>query len=214
MACVTNLLIIDDHAMFRSGLRKVLQDVSEIGAVQETGDWREGITLLEAGGVDVLLLDINLPDRSGLELLGMIHARFPALHILMLSMYSEPQYALRAMRDGAQGYVAKDMEVSDLIAAIRSVRRGRKFVTPAVAQSLLENIHTLAADASPHTRLSARESEILKMIVGGGSLTGIAERLAINVKTVSTYRRRILEKLGVASNAQLVQYAMHNRLLD
>ena len=211
---MNDILIIDDHAMFRSGLRKVLQDMPEIGGVHETGDWRDGLTRLEDGTIDVLLLDINLPDRSGLDLLGMIHARFPALHIIMLSMYSEPQYALRALRNGAQGYVAKDMEVADLITAIRSVRRGRKFVTPSVAESLLGNMHTMAADASPHTRLSSREAEILRLIVGGGSLTGIAEHLSINVKTVSTYRRRILEKLGVGSNAQLVQYAVHNRLVD
>jgi len=211
---MNDILIIDDHAMFRSGLRKVLQDMPEIGGVHETGDWRDGLNLLEGGAIDVLLLDINLPDRSGLDLLGMIHARFPALRIIMLSMYSEPQYALRALRNGALGYVAKDMEVADLVAAIRSVRRGRKFVTPSVAESLLGNMHSMAADASPHTRLSSREADILRRIVGGDSLTGIAEQLSINVKTVSTYRRRILEKLGVASNAQLVQYAVHNRLVD
>lgn len=211
---MNGILIIDDHAMFRSGLRKVLQDMPDIGAVSETGDWRDGLTLLEGGTIDVLLLDINLPDRSGLDLLGMIHARFPKLNIIMLSMYSEPQYALRALRNGALGYVAKDMEVADLIAAIRSVRRGRKFVTPSVAESLLGNMHSMAADASPHTRLSGREADILRRIVAGDSLTGIAEQLSINVKTVSTYRRRILEKLGVASNAQLVQYAVHNRLVD
>lgn len=211
---MNDILIIDDHAMFRSGLRKVLQDVPELGRIHETGEWREGLTQLEDGKIDVLLLDINLPDRSGLDLLGMIHARFPSLHIIMLSMYSEPQYALRALRNGAQGYVAKDMEVADLITAIRSVRRGRKFVTPSVAESLLGNMYSMASDASPHTRLSTREGEILRLIVGGGSLTGIAEHLSINVKTVSTYRRRILEKLGVGSNAQLVQYAVHNRLVD
>ncbi len=145
---MTNILIIDDHAMFRSGLHKVLQDVPEIGNVEETGEWREGLDRLEAGAVDLLLLDINLPDRSGLDLLGMIHSRFPALHIIVLSMYSEPQYALRALRNGAQGYVAKDMEVADLISAIRSVRRGRKFVTPSIAESLLGNMHSLASD--PH----------------------------------------------------------------
>lgn len=211
---ITRILIIDDHAMFRSGLCKVLQDVPEIGSVEETGEWRDGLDRLEAGAIDLLLLDINLPDRSGLDLLGVIRARFPDLRIVILSMYSEPQYALRALRNGAHGYVAKDMEVADLIAAIRSVRRGRKFVTPSIAEALLGNLHALASDAIPHHRLSARESQILRMIVAGDSLTAIAERLAINVKTVSTYRRRILEKLGLASNAQLVQYAVHHRLVD
>ncbi|HMN22804.1 MAG TPA: response regulator transcription factor [Ottowia sp.] len=208
------VLVIDDHAIFRTGLSKVLQELSEVAAVDETGDWRQGLARIEAGAIDLLLLDINLPDRSGLDLLGLIHARFPALQIIMLSMYSEPQYALRALRNGAQGYVAKDMEVSDLIAAIRSVRRGRKFVTPSIAEALLGNTQDHALAPNPHQRLSAREAQVLDMIVAGDSLTAIAERLAINVKTVGTYRRRILDKLGLASNAQLVQYAVHHRLVD
>lgn len=208
------LLIIDDHAMFRAGLRKVLQDAPEIGAVMEAGDWRDGLACLEREPVDVLLLDINLPERSGLDLIAPVRARFPSLRIVMLSMYSEPQYAARALRNGAHGYVAKDMEAVDLIAAIRIVHRGRQFVAPAIAQALLENAQGLAPHPAPHERLSSRESEILRSIVGGESLTAIAERLMINVKTVSTYRRRILEKMGLGSNAQLVQYAVHHRLVD
>ncbi|MDM0117619.1 response regulator transcription factor [Variovorax sp. J22R133] len=209
-----NILTIDDHAMFRSGLRKVLQDAPDIERVEESGEWREGLQMLERGDTHVLLLDINLPDRSGLDVLDMVHARFPAVHVIMLSMYAEPQYAIRALRNGAKGYVAKDMEASDLIAAIRNVNRGKKFVTPAVAQALLDSLHGSATSPRPHEHLSAREAQILRMIVTGDALTAIAERLSINVKTVSTYRRRILEKLGVASNAQLVQYAVHNRLVD
>lgn len=209
-----NVLIIDDHAMFRSGLRKVLQDAPDIARVEETGEWRDGLALLERGDTHVLLLDINLPDSSGLDVLETVHARFPAVHVIMLSMYAAPQYAIRALRNGARGYVAKDMEASDLIAAIRNVNRGKKFITPAVTEALLDTLQGLAPHPRPHEHLSARESQIMRMIVAGEALTAIADRLLINVKTVSTYRRRILEKLGVASNAQLVQYAVHNGLLD
>lgn len=209
-----NVLTIDDHAMFRSGLRKVLLDAPDIVRVDETGEWQEGIAILERGETHVLLLDINLPDRSGLDVLTLVRARFPQVHVIMLSMYAAPQYAISALRNGAKGYVAKDMEASDLIAAIRNVNRGRKFVSPAVAEALLDSRHGLDPRPHPHERLSARELQIMRMIVAGGALTAIAERLSINVKTVSTYRRRILEKLGVASNAQLVQYAVHNRLVD
>jgi len=209
-----NVLIIDDHAMFRSGLRKVLQDAPDIERVEETGEWRDGLAMLERGDTHVLLLDINLPDSSGLDVLEKVHARFPAVQVVMLSMYAAPQYAVRALRNGARGYVAKDMEASDLIAAIRNVNRGKKFIPPAVAEALLDSLHGNAPHPRPHEQLSTRESQIMRMIVAGEALTGIAERLLINVKTVSTYRRRILEKLGVGSNAQLVQYAVHNRLLD
>jgi two-component system invasion response regulator UvrY len=211
---VTSLLIIDDHAMFRSGLRKVLQDAPEITRIEEAGDWRGGLACLEAQPTDVLLLDINMPECSGLDLIGPIRERFPALRIIMLSMYSEPQYAVRALRNGAHGYVAKDMEADDLIAAIRIVRRGRQFIAPSITRALMDTAQGLTPDPRPHERLSSRESEILRMIVLGESLTAIADRLTINVKTVSTYRRRLLEKMGLGSNAQLVQYAVHHRLVD
>jgi DNA-binding NarL/FixJ family response regulator len=211
---VINVLIIDDHAMFRSGLRKVLLDAPDIGSVDETGDWRDGLARLESGAIHVLLLDINLPEGSGLDLIGVFHARAPGVSIIMLSMYSEPQYALRAIRGGAMGYVAKDMEAGELIAAIRQVRRGKKFLAPSITEALLGSIEGLSLRPRPHEQLSARESQVLRMIVSGEALINIANRLMINVKTVSTYRRRILEKLGLSSNAQLVQYAVHNRLLD
>ncbi len=208
------LLIVDDHAMFRAGLRKVFNDEPDIHVVDEAGDCAEGLSKIERHALDVLLLDINLPDRSGLEMLDVVRVRFPRLRTIMLSMYSEPQYAIRAMRSGACGFVAKDMEVDELVAAIRRVARGSRFVAPSVAASLLDALGGDGDAGSPHERLSPRESQILRMIVGGEALTFIAGQLAINVKTVSTYRRRILEKIGVASNAELVQYAVRHRLVD
>jgi len=208
------LLIVDDHAMFRAGLRKVFSDEPDIRVVDEAGDCSEGLAKIERHALDVLLLDINLPDRSGLEMLDVVRARFPRLRTIMLSMYSEPQYAVRALRSGACGFVAKDMEVDELVAAIRRVARGSRFVAPAIAASLLDSLGSDGDAGSPHERLSPREAQILRMIVGGEALTAIAARLAINVKTVSTYRRRLLEKIGVASNAELVQYAVRHRLVD
>lgn len=208
------LLIVDDHAMFRAGLRKVFNDEPDIRVVDEAGDCGEGLAKIEKHVLDVLLLDINLPDRSGLQMLDVVRARFPRLRTIMLSMYSEPQYAVRAMRSGACGFVAKDMEVDELVDAIRRVARGSRFVAPSIAASLLDAMGSDGEGGAAHERLSPRESQILRMIVAGESLTAIAARLAINVKTVSTYRRRVLEKIGVASNAELVQYAVRHRLVD
>jgi two-component system, NarL family, invasion response regulator UvrY len=208
-----NLLIVDDHAMFRAGLRKVFSEEPDLHVVDEASDWHDGRAKLERHTVDVLLLDINLPDRSGLEALEVIGRHCPGLGVIMLSMYSEPQYALRAIRSGARGYVPKDMEIDQLLAAIRRVARGGMFVAPEIAASLLGSMEGGEA-TSAHERLSARESQVLRMMVAGESLTVIASHLAINIKTVSTYRRRILEKLGVTSNAQLVQYAVRHGLVD
>ncbi len=208
-------LIIDDHAMFRSGLRKVLQDEPDIRVVGESGDWADGLAQMALGHVDLVLLDINLPGRSGLDLLALIGKRFPAVRTMMLSMYAEPQYAVRALNGGARGYITKDMEADDLVDAIRKVMRGRRVVAPSISEALLQasDPGTAAASAA-HLALSPRESQILMELVAGRSLTSMAEAMGINVKTVSTYRRRLLEKLQLGSNAQLVQYAVHHGLID
>jgi two-component system, NarL family, invasion response regulator UvrY len=158
------LLIIDDHAMFRAGLRKVFGDERDIEVVDEAGDWRDGLAKLERHAVDVLLLDINLPDRSGLEALEVIGCRFPALRVIMLSMYSEAQYALRAIRSGAHGYVPKDMDIDQLLAAIRRVASGGSFVAPEIAASVLKSMDGGEA-TNAHERLSARESQVLRMMM-------------------------------------------------
>ena len=205
-----NILTIDDHAMFRSGLRKVLEDEADMQVVGEAGDWADGLAQMARLSVDLVLLDINLPGRSGLDVLDVICKRFPAIRTVMLSMYCEPQYALRALNGGARGYISKDMEASDLIDAIRSVMRGRKIIAPSITESLL---HAIDADA-PHLRFSLREAQIFCLIVRGRSLTAIAGELGIHVKTVSTYRHRVLEKLGLESNAEMVQYAVRHGVVE
>ncbi len=166
------------------------------------------------GHVDVVLLDINLPGRSGLDLLALIGKRFPAIRTMMLSMYAEPQYAVRALNGGARGYITKDMEADDLVDAIRKVMRGRRVVAPSISEALLQASDPAAAGSAAHLALSPRENQILMQLVAGHSLTSMAEAMGINVKTVSTYRRRLLEKLQLGSNAQLVQYAVHHGLID
>jgi two-component system, NarL family, invasion response regulator UvrY len=159
-----NLLIVDDHAIFRAGLRKVLSEEPDLHVVDEASDWRDGLAKLERHAVDVLLLDINLPDRSGLEALEVIGCRFPALRVIMLSMYAEAQYALRAIRSGAHGYVPKDMDIDQLLAAIRRVARGGSFVAPEIAASVLKSMDGGEA-TNAHERLSARESQVLRMMM-------------------------------------------------
>ena len=159
-----NLLIVDDNAMFRAALRKVFSEEPDLHVVDEAGDWHDGRAKLERHAVDVLLLDINLPDRSGLEALEVIGCRYPALRVIMLSMYSQAQYALRAIRSWAHGYVPKDMDIDQLLAAIRRVARGGSFVAPEIAASVLKSMDGGEA-AIAHERLTARESQVLRMML-------------------------------------------------
>lgn len=210
-----NLMIIDDHAMFRSGLKKMFLDEPQFNVVDEAGDWADGIAKLRScGSLDVVLLDINLPARSGFDLLKLIRTELPALKVIMLSMYSQKQYALRALRAGAHGYVAKDMEASDLVNAIMTVMKGKKYMSESVTDMLISSLNGPEDAPDVQKALSIRESEIFQLLVKGESLTNIASRLSISVKTVSTYRSRILEKRGVTTNAELIQYAVRNNLVD
>ncbi|TAK86757.1 MAG: response regulator transcription factor [Aquabacterium sp.] len=206
------LLLVDDHTIFRTGLRRLLSDETDIRVVDEAKDIGEMFSKLRQQEVDVVLLDVNMSGRSGLESLQSIRAEFPRLPVLLLSMYPAEQYALVALRGGANGYVTKDVESEELIKAIREVQRGNRYLTSAATQRLL-----LQPDAPhaqpPHLKLSAREHQILMMIVQGVSLTEIGTRMFISVKTVSTYRTRILRKLGVESNAELVMYAVRHKVV-
>ena len=207
-----NILTIDDHTLFRSGLRKVLEDEADMRVIGEAGEWADGLAQLARLPVDVVLLDINLPGRSGLEVLEIICKRHPKVRTVMLSMYAEPQYARRALGSGARGYITKDMEAVDLISAVRTVMKGSQIVVPSFTDSLLPvvQVDAQAEDAPPHTGFSLRETQIFTLIVEGCSLTAIAVELDIHVKSVSTYRKRVLEKLGLTSNSEMVQYAVRH----
>lgn len=206
------VILCDDHALIRRGIRDTLSDAPDIEVVGEAGDYGELRTLLRDRSCDVLLLDINLPGRSGLDVLHVIKEEGSGLKVLVVSMYPEDQYALRAMRAGAFGYVNKGGEPGQIVAAVRMVAQGRKYVTPEMAQMLVENLTTPAPEAA-HQKLSDRELQTLVMIASGKRLSDIAEQLNLSPKTVSVYRARVLEKLGLANNSELTVYAIRNQLV-
>jgi DNA-binding NarL/FixJ family response regulator len=209
----TRILIADDHAIVREGLRRILAADPAFTVVGEAGDGHEVMTAVRAGGFDVLLLDLSMPGRSGIDLLRQVKAERPDLRVLVLSMHAEAQYAVRAIRAGASGYLTKDAAGTQLAAALRKVASGGLFITPGVAEAMAVGLQTTGEEA-PHKRLSDREYEVFLRLAAGDSVTSIAERLSLSVKTVSTHKTHILEKMNLASLADLVRYAMTHQLLD
>lgn len=218
------VILCDDHALIRRGIRDTLSDAPDIEVVGEAGDYGELRALmrtLSAGtrdgagagaAADVLLLDIHLPGRSGLDVMHTLKDEGNPIKVLVVSMYPEDQYALRALRAGAFGYVNKGGDPQVLVQAVRTVAQGRKYVTPEIAQMLVESL-TTPANESPHERLSDRELQTLTMIASGKRLSDIAEELKLSPKTVSVYRARVLEKLGLNNNSELTVYAIRNGLV-
>ena len=216
-----NVILCDDHALIRRGIRDTLSDAPDIRVVGEAGDYGELRTLMRnlaaepgRGGqpCDVLVLDINLPGRSGLDALHALKDEGSPIKVLVVSMYPEDQYAIRALRAGAFGYVNKGGDPQVLVQAVRTVAQGRKYVTPEIAQMLVESLTTPASE-NPHQKLSDRELQTLVMIASGKRLADIAEELTLSPKTVSVYRARVLEKLSLANNAELTVYAIRNGLV-
>ncbi|WP_374595321.1 response regulator [Aquabacterium sp.] len=207
------VILCDDHALIRRGIRDTLSDQPDIEVVGEAGDYGELRALLRDRGCDVLVLDINLPGRSGLDVLHVLKEEGSSLRVLVVSMYPEDQYAIRAMRAGAYGYVNKGGEPAQIVQAVRTVAQGRKYVTPDMAQMLVESLTTPAPEAA-HQKLSDRELQTLVMIASGKRLSDIAEQLMLSPKTVSVYRARVLEKLGLANNSELTVYAIRNKLVE
>jgi DNA-binding NarL/FixJ family response regulator len=203
---------IDDHTIFRSGLKRLLHDESDVRVIGEAGSGVEAVSALRGVGCDVILLDINLEGRSGLEVLATLRREFPSVPVLMLSMYPEEQYALVAMRAGASGYLAKDAEPAELIAAIRAVAAKGNYLSARVAPHVLDQLKGLD-DRPPHQRLTVREHQIMLMLLKGTSPTDIGEEMMISVKTVSAHRAHILEKLGVSGTAELVLYAVRQGII-
>lgn len=209
----TRILIADDHAIVREGLRRILAADPAFTVVGEAGDGHEVMTAVRGGGFDVLLLDLSMPGRSGIDLVKQVKAERPELRVLVLSMHAEQQYAVRAIRAGASGYLTKDAAPTQLTAALRKIASGGLFITPAVAESLALGLQS-AGEEAPHKRLSDREYDVFLRLAAGDSVTSIAERLSLSVKTVSTHKTHILEKMNLASLADLVRYAMTHQLLD
>jgi DNA-binding NarL/FixJ family response regulator len=216
------VILCDDHALIRRGIRDTLSDAPDIKVVGEAGDYGELRALMRTlagaasddGGAaaDVLLLDIHLPGRSGLDVMHALKDEGNPIKVLVVSMYPEDQYAMRALRAGAFGYVNKGGDPQTLVQAVRTVAQGRKYVTPEIAQMLVESL-TAPVNESPHERLSDRELQTLTMIASGKRLSDIAEELKLSPKTVSVYRARVLEKLGLSNNSELTVYAIRNGLV-
>jgi len=216
---VIKVILCDDHALIRRGIRDTLSDAPDIRVVGEAGDYGELRTLMRTlavdgrgAGCDVLVLDINLPGRSGLDVLHVLKDEGSPIKVLVVSMYPEDQYAIRALRAGAFGYVNKGGDPQILVQAVRTVAQGRKYVTPEIAQMLVESLTTPAVE-NPHQKLSDRELQTLVMIASGKRLSDIAEALMLSPKTVSVYRARVLEKLQLANNSELPVYAIRNGLV-
>ena len=206
------ILICDDHKIVRDGLRQILQQLSELTYIGDAMDGKEALRLLKEDEYDVLLLDISLPDQNGLEVLKSVKAKWPSVNVLMLSMLPQEQYAIRALKLGASGYLTKDTAAEELILAIKKVSEGGKYIS----QSLAENIALHLDDDvlhQKHETLSNREFEIMIKIANGKSLQEIGDELFISVKTVSTYRCRIMEKMGLKKNTDLTRYCLENKLI-
>jgi two-component system invasion response regulator UvrY len=207
------VLLADDHAIVRAGLRELLADTGDIAVAGEAGTGQEALARAREGDYDVIVLDMSMPGRSGVELIKQIKNERPKLRILILSMHSEAQYAVRAIKAGASGYLTKDAAADQLVAAIRRVAGGGAYMSPEAAERLARDFER-PSDAPPHTLLSDREFQVLQLIVSGKSITAIAEALSLSVKTVSTHKTRIMEKMGITNQVELVRYAMHHGLLD
>jgi DNA-binding NarL/FixJ family response regulator len=207
-----DVILCDDHALIRRGIRDTLSDATDIRVVGEAGDYGELRALMRTQRCDVLVLDIQMPGRSGLDALHALKDEGADVRVLIVSMYPEDQYAIRALKGGASGYVNKGGDPQALVQAVRTVAQGRKYVTPEIAQMLVESL-TAPEAGNAHERLSDRELQTLQMIASGKRLADIAHELTLSPKTVSVYRARVLEKLGLANNAELTVYAIRNGLV-
>jgi two-component system, NarL family, invasion response regulator UvrY len=210
---VIKILIADDHAIVREGLKQILADTKDIVVAGQAETGFEAIKLARRGGFHVLLLDISLPDRSGIEVLKQLRKECPDLAVLMLSMHREDLYAIRSLKAGAAGYMNKQSAPADLVVAIRQVAAGKKYVSTALAQELANQVGD-DHDAPPHEALSDREYQTLTMIASGMTVSEIAAELTLSVKTISMYRSRLLAKMKLRHNAELTHYAIKNRLVD
>lgn len=210
---MVRVLIADDHAIVREGLRRILSEEPLFEVVGEAADSQEALDLTKKTNPDVVLLDISMPGRGGIETLKEIKARRARTHVLMLSMHPEDQFALRCLRDGADGYMTKESAPEELIGAIRKISQGGKYVSTALAEKMAFSLDA-NFERAPHETLSDREFQVLCMIARGLTVSEIGEELALSVKTISTYRSRILEKMQLKNNAELMHYAIQRGLVE
>jgi DNA-binding NarL/FixJ family response regulator len=206
------ILICEDHKIVREGLRQILQQLEEVVSIGEARDGEEALLLLRTEVYDVVLLDISLPDHNGLEILKTIKTKWPSTNVLMLSMHPQEQYAIRALKFGASGYLSKDTASEELILAVKKVSSGGKYISQALAENLARHLDTDSLKQK-HESLSNREFEIMIRLANGKSLQMIGDELFISVKTVSTYRCRVMDKMELKKNTDLTRYCIENKLI-
>ncbi|MEW6195813.1 MAG: response regulator transcription factor [Bacteroidota bacterium] len=207
------IVIVDDHELVREGLKKVLLKESGIQLVGEASNASELFKLLEETEVDLVVLDITMPGRSGLDIIGELKSLHHRIRILILSMHPEERFALRALKAGASGYLSKEAAARELVAAIRKIMNGGRYISPALADHLVSNLDK-EHDKLPHETLSNREFEIFRLIARGKSVGQIAEELFLSVNTVTSYRSRMMEKMNFGSNAEIIRYAIEHNLIE
>lgn len=213
MAEKIHVLIADDHAIVRQGLKQILSETEDLVVAGEADDGVEALQLARSCQWDAFLLDVSMPNRNGIDTLKQLKKEFPKLPVLIRSMHPEEQYAIRALKAGASGYLTKQSAPEQLVTAIRQVARGKKYVSPTVAMQLADAIAN-DFEQPAHELLSDREYEVLKLIAAGKTLTQIADELNLAVATISTFRARILTKLGLASTAEMIRYGLEQGLVE
>ncbi|WP_088279481.1 response regulator transcription factor [Ideonella sp. A 288] len=207
------IAIVDDHAMVRAGLRQFFADQIDFAVVAEACNGREAMDIVRAGEVDVVVLDIAMPDQSGVDVLAAIKARAPDLPVLVLSGFPEAHYATTLLRQGASGYLNKDCDPEEIVKAIRTVHRGRRYITAGVAERLADGLAG-GGEKAPHELLSERELQVFLRLARGETVGHMAESMSLSVKTISTYRTRVMEKMALASNSDLTYYALKAGLIQ
>ncbi len=207
------LILVDDHALIRRGLRLTLEECADFEVVGEASDYSELRILMKTIEADIFLIDVNLPGKNGIEIIKLLREENSGFRSLVLSMFPEDQYAVRALKAGAYGYLNKASAPEKLIEAVRKISNNRKYITAEIAEALANSIGN-DDDELPHAKLSDREFQTLKLMASGKKLSGIAESLSLSPKTVSVYRARLLEKMGMQNNAELTHYALKNGLVD
>jgi two-component system invasion response regulator UvrY len=208
---MVKILVADDHPIVRQGLKQILSEYPDLTVADEAGTGKDVLVKVGKKDFDIVLLDISMPGRNGLDILKELRTKKPKLPVLVLSIYPEDQYAVRVLKLGAAGYLTKESVPEELVAAIRKVARGRKYVSNSLAEKLATDLE-INAEKAPHENLSDREYQVMSMIASGKRLKEVAEELSLSIKTISTYRSRIMEKMNMRNNAELIRYALQNGL--